>query len=1160
MSDLLQIQNRFLRSANLERDFADPKALSGYVLTPQVKAHLQLLANGMNANSGRRAWRITGDFGTGKSSFALVVAHLFSERNVKLPALIRQAVNFKQLGAPRPRLLPVLITGSREPLATALLRALNRVLGSSLGRGRPPAVCRKIEAALDNPETTLADSEALSLISEANDYVVASGKATGLLIILDELGKFLEYAAFHPDQQDIFILQQLAEMAARSQRAPMFVIGLLHQGFSAYADHLSQLVQREWEKVAGRFDELLFNQALEETAGLVGDALNIRSATLPTHVVKQARTDMRLTLDLGWYGPRAVKQELVSRAERLYPLHPTVLPILVQLFSRFGQHQRSLFSFLLSNEPFALVDFVHSNKKLGLFYRLCDLYDYARATFGHYLSIQSYRSHWNHIDSLIESFPADNDVELQILKTVGLLNLLDRSHLLATDETIVLAIAGKAEGETAARVHRTIKKLQREKHVLYNRGASGGYCLWPHTSVNLERAYEDAVQSLGPTPPDRVSPLLHSYFETRPLVARRHYIETGNLRHFEVEFCSVDQLNDSLSFDYKDADGRIVVVLCETAEEHQEALRFVGSSASGDMPNVLIGITKPLGVLGKLVQELQRWEWIEGNTPELNNDKFARDEVSRQLTNARHVLVKRIQSLVGLQQLTGRSDLRWFNQTSELNLNTTRELLEQVSSICDDVYKLAPRVFNELINRRAPSSAAVGARTRLLEGMFESSEVAYLGMNPLKKPPEMAIYLSILARGGVHREVEGGFEICEPPIEDPCNILPSLHLIKRILESKGGSRLRVSDVMSELRRPPYGVRDGLSPILITLFCLIHEQNIAFFDNGIFMRQMAGLDIMRMTKTPTLFEIQYCEVAGVRSDLFRRLLAVLDEQAPEVSRRHRKQDVRKNIDLLDVVRPLCKFAAELPPHVLKTSLLTPTAMAVRSALVNAREPATLLFQALPTACGFPPISAGSRPEVVEGLVKTLRNAIEELRHTFVRLRERIRVALEESFGVSGELETLRPILAVRAQAIALDVSDTRLKAFCMRLADSELDDAAWIESLGSFVCSSPPNKWTDSDGEKFAQELGILVAKFKRVESIAFNSHRHAKSQSAMRVAITYLDGSEIDEVIFISSADKKKMARVEAQITAVLENANQQIGLAGAAQAFWKALQKDLPK
>src|SRR5205823_12435842 len=93
IADLFQIQSRFLRSAHLERDFADPKALNGYVLTPQTKQYIERLATGLRDKSGQRAWRITGDYGSGKSSFALLLAHLFGEQHGRLPEHLRQAIN-----------------------------------------------------------------------------------------------------------------------------------------------------------------------------------------------------------------------------------------------------------------------------------------------------------------------------------------------------------------------------------------------------------------------------------------------------------------------------------------------------------------------------------------------------------------------------------------------------------------------------------------------------------------------------------------------------------------------------------------------------------------------------------------------------------------------------------------------------------------------------------------------------------------------------------------------------------------------------------------------------------------------------------------------------------------------------------------------------------
>ena len=1156
VADLFQVQNRFLRSAHLERDFADPKSLKGYVLTPQSRQFLERLASGLTVDSGRRAWRITGDFGSGKSSFALMTAHLFSERGTKLPQPLRQAVNFKQIGAPRPRLLPVLITGSREPLSTALLRALHRDLSNACGRGRQPAILEKLRIAVEtSADSEAADDAVVTLIAEASNYVTSSGKATGLLIVLDELGKFLEYAALHPERQDIFLLQRLAETAARSGRTPLFIVGLLHQGFGAYADHLSQAAQREWEKVAGRFDELLFDQPLEQTAGLIGDALNLQLNLLPKVTAKSALADMRAVVQLGWYGASAVKENLLTSAERLYPLHPTVLPILVQLFSRFGQNQRSLFSFLLSNEPFGLLEFAQRPVRSGQFYRLHDLYDYARATFGHRLSVQSYRSHWNHIESLVESFSTNDPVELQVLKSVGLLNLIDANNLLATEDAITLAV-GVTERSSESHVRRVIKRLNR-RGILYYRGASGGYCLWSHTSVNLERAYENATRALGLTPPQRVSPLIESYLETRPLVARRHYIETGNLRHFDVRFAPVEKLAESVRFSHDAADGRVVVALCETAEEYQEALRFAQSGALKDLPEVLLAVPSPLNALGKLVQELQRWEWVSANTPELNNDSYAQAEVSRQLADARQTLEKQIQSYIGLQQAAGRSGLQWFHQDSRPTINNSRGLLEHLSNICDKVYALAPRVHNELINRRSPSAAANGARTRLLEGIFGASAEPYLGMNPAKKPPEMAIYLSLLQAGGIHQQIGDSFAIIEPvPEHDACNIRPALQRIGEILERKADSRVKLSEVIAELRRPPFGIRDGLSPILIALFAMLHEQHIAFYDTGKFMREMVGLDIVRLTKVPDVFEIQYCKVAGVRSELFKRLLTVLEQQVPNALPSRRVPYTGEKTDVLDVVRPLCMFAAQLPQYTHKTKRLSATALAVRSALLSAREPSTLLFRELPVACGFPVINADSKPKVVEGLVDTLKDALSELRQTYTVLHEEMKASLTEYFAISGSFEEALEALSARSKNILTTVTEPRLKAFCLRLADSGLAEAEWLDSLGSFVCSIPPQKWTDIDAEKFTQELGVLVGKFKRVEGIAFENRRRAKNQVAVRIAITHSDGSEVDDIIFVSKNEENDIARVEAEVTRLLQQ-TKRVGLAGVARAFWNVLSQD---
>lgn len=283
----------------------------------------------------------------------------------------------------------------------------------------------------------------------------------------------------------------------------------------------------------------------------------------------------------------------------------------------------------------------------------------------------------------------------------------------------------------------SVKRLQKDKGVIYDRGAAGGFRLWSYTSVNLENVYENAARVLGNIL--RVSDVVKDYLETRPLVARRHYIETGNMRHFNVRYLPVADLEAALEGTEDSADGTILIALCETDEERRKALSFARSEALAAKTEVLFAVPKPLNNLAGLVLEAQRWRWIEENTPELKNDNYAQQEVARQITVSLQNLQKRIQHFIGLQYSLSETGLQWFRQGNALEVGNGRELLVTLSDICDEVYPAAPKIQNELVNRNVLSSAAAGARMRLIERIFNFPDKPLLGMDPTKKPPEMSI-------------------------------------------------------------------------------------------------------------------------------------------------------------------------------------------------------------------------------------------------------------------------------------------------------------------------------------------------------------------------------------------------------------------------------------
>src|SRR5579862_3536823 len=126
LADMYRLNPRFMRSANLVRDFSDPAALGGYIPTEQTKKTAERLATGLHKGCGQRAWRITGDYGSGKSSFALLLANLFSAKESELPPRLRKVLEPGQ--SPTKKLLPILVIADRELISTSILRAIHLTL------------------------------------------------------------------------------------------------------------------------------------------------------------------------------------------------------------------------------------------------------------------------------------------------------------------------------------------------------------------------------------------------------------------------------------------------------------------------------------------------------------------------------------------------------------------------------------------------------------------------------------------------------------------------------------------------------------------------------------------------------------------------------------------------------------------------------------------------------------------------------------------------------------------------------------------------------------------------------------------------------------------------------------------------------------------------
>jgi len=333
--------------------------------------------------------------------------------------------------------------------------------------------------------------------------------------------------------------------------------------------------------------------------------------------------------------------------------------------------------------------------------------------------------------------------------------------------------------------------------------------------------------------------------------------------------------------------------------------------------------------------------------------------------------------------------------------------------------------------------------------------------------------------------------------------------------------------------------------LLAIFVIANQNEIALYENGTFLKSVGAEEFLRLIKRPEFFEIQYCKIEGIRTDVFEKLLTLLELKTSE----------SKKAELLDVVRPLCMFIAKLHSYMHNTKNLSPEALAVRDVILSAREPAKLLFDDLPKACGFEAFTVDSniKSELIRDFVKRLKKALDELKSAYPELKERLKKQLQDSFSVTGSFSQVRQTLAERSVRVLISITEPKLKAFCLRLMDDNLPEDEWIESLGSYLALKPPSKWHDIEEDTFNQELTQLITRFHHVESIIFTKVKNTKASTGIRLAITRSDGTEREQVVYFRSEEESQLKQLQNELDDMLLK-HKRLGLVAASRVMWKLL------
>ena len=1106
--NLVEVGRRFRRSVNLDRDTGSPDALNGYVITPAIRRAVSQITDGLGDAAGDRAWSLVGPYGSGKSAFAVFLADLLSPNDSAGAQAARDLLNGSS-GTPLPRqpLYPAVLTAERAPLDTLLLKSLHSTINAiwTTRRGAKPRVLTSIKRYLNGSSPSLsrcATSDVVGCFEEAVRTISATTGA-GLLLIVDEAGKALEYAAQQPTRGDVYLLQALAEAAARSNGVPFVILTVLHQSFDQYAHQLGASDRNEWAKVQGRFGELAFREGGDQIIRLTAAAIRRIGEPPPAEDWKRV-----VSATAGWVsaGTGWDRSQLARNLNACWPLHPVTAALLGPLFrGRLAQNERSLFAFLSAGEPLSFRDFLRTHGPDRL-YTVDRLYDYATGILGSRVLSRDGRQ-WAEIDTAIRRLPPESDaVDEQVLKTVGLLGMLGEQVGLRASAEIVAECVD--DGVAAERL---LERLKQQSALVF-RQFRDAFQIWEGSDLNLDdlvlRAERQLLNDFS------VAEVLQRQAPRPPLVARRHLFETGTLRFFDVLFVDAARLilgeEANLS---GEGDGGVILTLPRTEREADDVRGQQGTAGlaiervEAGKPVVLV-VPETSARLSQLARELTASEIVRMSTPELQADPAARTELSARIEELERQMAREVGRAFDPQ----RSD--WFTGGEQLDVASWRDASSALSELCDAHYADAPPIRNELLNRRALSTSAARARRSLVEAMILRGDVAQLGFEG--NPPEVSMYRSLLDAHGLHRQRAGAWGFGAPKPE----LQPLWNAIDAFLHDTEAGRRPLSDLYDRLRCPPFGIKDGPLPVIVVAALLARDEDVAVYERGSFMPAWTPSHAERLLRSPDGFAVRQCRIDGMRQAVFKRLAETL------------RLSAQREPNLLGGVRGLVRFVAGLPPYARRTLKISQRARDIREALVRGREPARLVFEELPAACGCRPFSAGDAEDRhrVEDFVETLEAGLREIQDAYPALIERACATLAEHLSLPRAQADLTAELRNRANQLGEVAVDPMLKSFVLRASDEALGPDDLLTSLLTQLANKPPPEWADPDEDQFQVRVAHVARAFRGAESLLVGADGADGGQELLRLAISRSGRPERDRVLPLRSADEARIVALRDEI------------------------------
>ena len=1035
----------FLRSINLSFDAAYPERIAHYEPTGKAVRFLEGLSN----LGDERAFFVIAPYGSGKSIGATYLLHLLenqrSARNVLVqvaqrlervsPALHQLAT--ERLDASDSHRVVIALEGAVDDLGAAFAEAA----ANSLHRIGLAQKAREIrEENYDGDAGAKAVLRDLQLMTQRT---TGKTRLDGITVLWDEFGRHVESLIRRGDPHRLSEIQVLAEQASRSRNIPISLGLILHQNLLQYASGLSQSALAEWRKIEGRFEPIQYIDDSYEVYRFIAQLVRTHRRTEDLFGPSSER--LQTAQQLGFLAGSG--DDTLALFEDAWPLEPATLHVLPRLAARAAQHERTLFGFVF-------------NADLSRPVEPSDLYDFFAPAMQADTALGGTYRKWLETESALTK--AEDDAEARALKTASVLELgFSGERLRVTRDLLEFAIDG---GQTATD---TVDNLL-ERKLLLHRRRSDEVSLWHGTDVDLRSRLDEELARRA-NEFDLVDELNREF---RPPALRpvRHNDDFAIRRFFEAEFVGVEQFAQALAAEEAlvgvGKDGRIIYLLAGEETERKHAFELARACTS---ERVVVVVPTNAAALHSAAAEVHCLEHMRGDKTLLAEDPLLEKELQQMLDEAQVHLHTQLERL----RQPGDSTW-WFHRGEALPVHSTAGLLESLSAICDAYFPKTPRINNEMIVRHRLSAPLVNARKKVLLGVLERHGQHKVGIEG--EHADASVFRTVLERTGLYLAAEEGvrYRYAKPEELDDVNLSHVWRLFKNLIVEPSEQPKCLATFFEQLTQPPYGMRRGVLPILFGAAVRAFESAFTITDDkGEYLDDLLPSHIEAICQAPHRYRFQVLDLSLKARDYLASVIATFGTSD--------KNQARNNNDLIrQAFDAFEAWRQALPPGARDTRTVGSDGKALQSVVRRPASPVQLLFRQVPELAGTDHLTDAEH---------WLREAKAELDGVVERYRESALRSLSDGLQIEADdrnesvrvqFERWRSLLPTHTAEHLGGVAKNVIKLN----VDFYADDKAFVDALGAIIVGKKPQRWDDSELQRFRNEISSLTT---RIEAVALGS-------------------------------------------------------------------------